>query len=162
MDRLIFLDFDGVLNSASNYRRLRLAGQPAADEYGTLFDERCVAELGRILDHYGDVALVVTSSWRYVHSADTLRTMWRKRRLPGCILGILPTDIVHAPNETEERGIEVQEWLRRQGLREKDCKYVILDDEDAFTPPQHERLVLTDPDRGLTPARAAKALRLLQ
>ncbi len=35
MTKLIFLDFDGVLNSDCNYRRLQTAGESTRDEYGT-------------------------------------------------------------------------------------------------------------------------------
>ena len=85
---VIFLDFDGVLNTEQYHARLTVDGKPTKDTWGPLFDPLAVENLRRILDDT-DTRIVVSSSWRYAHSLDSLRLMWEVRGLPGEILDTL-------------------------------------------------------------------------
>ena len=55
MNKLIFLGFDGVLNTKSYQTRLQAVGKPGWDDYGMLFDPSAVANLKHILDAVPDV-----------------------------------------------------------------------------------------------------------
>ncbi|WP_205961074.1 HAD domain-containing protein, partial [Paramuribaculum intestinale] len=75
---VIFLDFDGVLNTEQCQARLAVEGMPNKDAWGPLFDQRAVENLRRIIDAT-DAAIVISSSWRYAHSLGSLRIMWEVR-----------------------------------------------------------------------------------
>ena len=83
-NKYLFLDFDGVLNSNKNYRTLQMLGVPTRDEYGTIFDSKCVECLRDIIDTI-EIKIVITSSWRFIYDMNMLCGMWRVRELPGYI-----------------------------------------------------------------------------
>ena len=84
-NKYLFLDFDGVLNSNKNYRTLQMLGVPTRDEYGTIFDSKCVECLRDIIDTI-EIKIVITSSWRFIYDMNMLCGMWRVRELPGYFL----------------------------------------------------------------------------
>lgn len=151
---VIFLDFDGVLNTGNS---------PYRDEFGDLFDPASVHELKRIIES-ANPAIVISSSWKML-GLGTLREMWRDRGLPGRIFGITPSD---ASNEMMMRGempspklkgAEIQRWLDEHPDY---THYVILDDEDvAQDDMQRSHLVQTNPNLGLSKEIAEAVLELL-
>ena len=62
--KIIFLDFDGVMDTAYYDHVLAKEGKPGNDKYGTIFDPYCVQNLKRIIDETG-AKIVVSSSWKY-------------------------------------------------------------------------------------------------
>ena len=87
MNKYIFLDFDGVLNTENYLARIRADGKPGWHDYGMLFDPASVANLKRILDAAPDVRIVVGSSWK-VRGLVELRLMWAERGLPGTLYDV--------------------------------------------------------------------------
>ncbi len=160
MTKLLFLDFDGVLNSDRNYRRLQMAAEPTRDEYGTLFDAKCVKRLREIIEATG-AEIVVSSSWRYVHDIDNIRIMWAKRGLPGIIKSYTPTDLLIDPMDNFVRGQEVEEWLKHSGLDDRNCRYAIIDDERQFLSHQLSHFVWTNPEIGLSRDNVLEAIQIL-
>lgn len=128
---IIFLDFDGVLNTERHQARLAVEGKVAKDEWVPLFDPQAVANLQKILEAT-DARIVITSTWRYIHSPGNLRKMWIERGLPGKIFGFLPSD-----SFCMTRGEEIEDWLRDH----KCDHFVIIDDVDEFTSAQHDGLL---------------------
>ena len=55
MNKLILIDFDGVLNTENYQARLQAIGKPGRDDYGMLFAPSAVANLKHILDAAPDV-----------------------------------------------------------------------------------------------------------
>lgn len=152
MDRpVIFLDFDGVLNTEQYQATLAVEGKPAKDRWGMLFDPRAVNNLRRILDSTGSV-IVVSSSWRRIYSLDRLRVMWSARELPGEIVDAIPCGSYYI-----SRGEEINCWLDRNGRPD----YVILDDVDEFMPGQRNRYIEINPIVGITASDANRAIELL-
>lgn len=49
-DKIIFLDFDGVLNTEHYQNYLYHEGKPWQDEHGAFFDPEAVEQLRRIID----------------------------------------------------------------------------------------------------------------
>ena len=49
MNKLILIDFDGVLNTENYQARLQAIGKPGWDDYGMLFDPSAVANLKHTL-----------------------------------------------------------------------------------------------------------------
>ena len=167
---VIFLDFDGVLNTEHHQARLATEGKPTKDAWGPLFDPRApnntpskkVAQescygpgeeenLRRIIDAT-DARIVVTSSWRFAHRLGSLRMMWEVRGLPADSLSALDCDSM-----CMSRGEEIEDWLEEHGRPD----YVIIDDLDDFLPSQRPCYVEINPIVGITEADAQKALEIL-
>lgn len=88
--RILFLDFDGVLNTENYHTQLQAEGKSGWDDFCMLFDPAAVTNLKRILDAVPDVRIVVESSWK-VNGLDELRLMWAERGLPGTLYDITST-----------------------------------------------------------------------
>ena len=151
--KIIFLDFDGVMDTARYELILRISGRLSVDAYGTIFDPECVWNLRQIIDKTG-AKIVVSSSWKDLLSFEELLDMWEKRGLPGEVIGTTPYNL-----ECRNRGDEIDLWLK--GCQEE-CQYVILDDIDGsnFNEHQLERLVVVDAVKGLDEVAAERAIRL--
>ncbi len=148
---VIFLDFDGVLNTEQYQASLATEGKPTKDAWGPLFDPRAVANLRKIVEA-ADARIIISSSWRYSYSLGSLRMMWEVRGLPGEIDGVLACGATYI-----SRGEEIEYWLEGRG----EPAYVILDDLDDFSPEQHPHYVETNPIVGITEADARKAISIL-
>lgn len=168
MERFIFLDFDGVLNTGRYQRELQARGEMGRDAFGPRFDPQAIDALRMLLDRSG-AQLVITSSWRTAGLA-TMRDLWQSRSLPGVVADITPFYMYGAYRTSPQdepfmgftpgcRGLEIAEWLARHA--EPDVSYVILDDEGDFLLRQASRLVRINPETGLTPADARKAMSIL-
>ena len=73
-DKIIFLDFDGVLNTEHYQNYLYHEGKPWQDEHGAFFDPETVEQLRRIIDiTHSDI--VVESSWKYL-GLEAMQEMW--------------------------------------------------------------------------------------
>ena len=169
MKRVLFLDFDGVLNTESHQQMLRLEGKPSWDDFGQLFDPKAVENLKMILDAVPDVLLVISSSWK-LEGLDRMNALWAARGLPGTIHGVTPDYVpdlldinLNDPNNITMlagKGNEVKEWLSRYSP--DGCKYVIVDDVPDFLPEQEAFLVCTDPRTGITHNDAVRVISLLK
>lgn len=148
---VIFLDFDGVLNTEQYQAQLAIDGKPTKDAWGPLFDPRAVANLRKILEAT-DAAIVISSSWRWMFRLGSLRMMWEVRELPGEIIDTIPCGAQYI-----SRGEDIECWFNRNGRPD----YVIIDDLDDFFPSQHDRYIETNPIVGITEADAKKAIEIL-
>lgn len=149
---IIFLDFDGVLNAEQYQVQLAVEGRPTKDAWGPLFNPRAVENLRKVLDAT-HALVVISSSWRCVHSLGSLRMMWNVRELPGEIYDTLPREAACL-----SRGEEIEHWLNRHHRSD----YVIIDDLNDFMPSQYERYVEVNPVVGFTDADAQKAIAILK
>ena len=163
MDKVIFLDIDGVLNTKCWYTQMN--GNTPKDKYGYTFDPRSVANLKKILDETG-AEIVISSSWKSLGLSE-LEEMWQERRLPGKLIGITPNSVsdemlLNADLDHMElfhiRGMEIKEWLDKHG--KKVSHYVIIDDVDNFLSSQKSHFVQTDPEVGITESDVKKVVRL--
>ena len=161
MKRVIFLDFDGVLNTGKYQNQLKING---GKRVGPLFDPESVRNLKTILDAVPDALLVITSSWKDAYGPNMVRSLWKERGLPGKIHSMTRACMDFFPDlESGEmpplKGPEVKQWLEEHDT--KGCKYVILDDMQDFLPKQQSHLVLIDANVGLTADVAIKAIGIL-
>lgn len=169
--KILFLDFDGVLNTGKYSRQLHREKRPGWDDFGELFDPDAVANLKLIIDTVPDVKLVVESSWK-ASGMNYLAGMWAVRDLPGKLFGMTP-DLPHKdllqfdladPDfmvrvEGHCKGNEILAWMKSHA--DEECRYVIIDDCSGFTGELKEHLVLVDPYEGLTQEDTMKAIMLL-
>ena len=164
MAKVIFLDFDGVLNterwhSQANREELK-------DEYGYRFDPVAVENLSRIIEETG-AAIVISSSWKCIGLA-TMQRMWKDRQLPGKVIDITPNSVsdefllnvdLNDMDLLSIRGQEIKDWLIVKGG--SDCNYVIFDDMNDVLQEQEAHFVWVDPAVGITKGNVAQAIRIL-
>lgn len=158
--KVIFLDFDGVLNVIPQ----------GHDDFGGIFHPEFVENLGRIIEETG-AKLVISSSWRH-GGLNRMKDMWEHRGYPGEIIAITP-DLWRRVQDEEfhermERGHEIQAILDQHYSI---SNYVILDDDDDMLPSQRGNFVRTSnninhPDcidigYGLTKECTNQAIRIL-
>lgn len=168
MKRIIFLDFDGVLNTEKYQNQLKINGEKRDDDFGSLFDPESVKNLKTILDAVPDALLVVTSTWKDVLGEDEIYRLWDERKMPGRLYGLtrpyMP-DFSSFDPETDDfsimagKGYEVKQWLN--GHAKGGCRYVILDDMSYFLPEQQPYHVKVDAFNGITKDNVAEALSIL-
>ena len=168
MDRFLFLDFDGVLNTGRYAKRMAQERVDPFDEFGAMFDPEAIANL-KIIVEQTDCKIILSTTWRN-EGIMRMRELWKERNLPGEIFSMTPillsTSFQDAMNGEmmgmplrESKALEINAWIYQNAGR--DYRYVILDDEDYFFPKQQEHLVLTDETEGLTELKAQKAIWIL-
>lgn len=151
MLKIIFLDFDGVMDTSYYDLILHKNGQSENDSFGTVFDPNCVRNLKEIIDKTG-ADIVVSSSWKYFMTYKDFLDMWEYRGLPGFVTDVPPT-----PSTRRNRGDEIDAWLDEC---KESCKYVIIDDLDGsnFNPHQIEHLFVVNPFWGLDENTAKRVI----
>lgn len=150
--KIIFLDFDGVMDNAKYDIYLNKHSLPEKDEFGVLFDPDCIAALAQIIEQTG-AKIVISSSWKDFMTKEEIDQMWQKRQLPGEVIDVTPSISRH-------RGDEIATWLN---LCPDKCQYVILDDQprEQFNTDQYDHLIITNGFYGLTISDAQLAIEIL-
>ncbi len=168
MKKIIFLDFDGVLNTEHYQNLLMYHGKAWKDKHGVYFDPETVAGLKRIVEETG-ADIVIESSWKYL-GLEEMQQMWRDRDMPGKVIDVTPSSasdswLLNAdlddvdPARTQWKGIEIASWIA-DNLHKGD-QYVIIDDEYVILDFQLTHFTQTNPYDGLSPELADKAIRIL-
>ena len=145
--QILFLDFDGVLNSQAAY------DQAGGGDW-RLYREH-VAVLNDILAAAAELQIVVSSSWRFDRDKAELERLLAEQggAVGGRILDVTPRTLFL------RRGEEIDRWLRLNPAVER---WVILDDiAEELTAAQLERAVITDPAVGLRTEHVSAVLRAL-
>lgn len=167
---IIFLDFDGVLNTEKYYCELKSKGLPSDDKYGQLFDPEAVANLRKIIDAT-DARIVVSSSWRYM-GLNVLQRMWYDRDLPGRIVDITPlhllddklrdTDLTQVDMLSLCRGNEIKWYFDEVIDANSDSRrFVIFDDLKEVLPELQDHFVRIDPIVGITEMDVERAIEVV-
>jgi hypothetical protein len=162
---VLFLDFDGVLNSCNWFQKSRRDNPPdpsLTNEEG-MIDPEAVANLNRILEATG-CDVVISSTWRRGHTMGELLRLLVKRGMDKAhwdkfvgktpvLDGKLPSGLFTAV----VRGHEIQAWLDENPGYDR---IAILDDDGdmAHLVP---RLVLTHGIEGLNTEKVDEAICLL-
>ena len=168
MEKYLFLDFDGVLNTSRYAKLLRNEGIDPFDEFGAMFDPKTIVNLKSIIEQT-NCKIVLSTSWRN-EGLLRMRSLWKDRNLPGEIFSMTPillsTTYQDSQNgemfcipEINAKALEINAWLHQYAS--KPSHYVIIDDENIFFQSQQEHLVLTDEYDGLTIDKANIAIRIL-
>lgn len=150
---IIFLDFDGVMDTSFLKISLTKELQALSDRYGLLFDKKCVTNLKKIIDAT-NADIVVTSSWKLDMNLEKLQEMWKYRKLPGKIIDV-------TPNLIGSRSDEISAWLEAHKCI--DIQYVIIDDmsADYFDTPLADHLFNVNPYVGLDSKTADLVIKFL-
>lgn len=166
--KIIFLDFDGVMNTEAWQRHCMTNGLPTDDGFGPVFDPEAVTNLARIIAAVPDIGIVITSSWKW-EGEEKMKRLWQKRNLPGKLLGVAPNYIPNFDDSSFDeilqgrlpigRGADIKAWQEQNNALE--CPYVIFDDIPDFYPEQCPHYIETDPRVGITEEDAKKAIDIL-
>jgi HAD domain in Swiss Army Knife RNA repair proteins len=159
--RIVFLDFDGVLNSHALWARMKEGGD--LSDIDTFLDPDAVARVNRLCTD-SDADVVVSSTWRLSHSRPQLQRLLRERGFKRQVVGVTPDYTVRtAPCGlwvALERGHEIQGWLDDNAKRYDVVSFVILDD-DSDMAHLAARHVKTNATLGLTDADVEQAAKIL-
>ncbi len=153
MNKLIFLDIDGVLDTYESHYML---------------DPVLLDRLGKILGRTG-TWIVVSSSWRASNVPDTVEFMtdYDNPRVGSNpfpftdkVVGVTPILYSVVDGDIDRpatRGEEIAAYLKVHSCD----NYVILDDCDEMLPAQWQHLVLVNDELGLTETDVEKAVGIL-
>jgi HAD domain in Swiss Army Knife RNA repair proteins len=169
--KVIFLDFDGVLNSAASFlveRRIRQGkhtlknGRVAVEAFPPVSETLCrvcTSNFQHVLDEVPDAKIVISSTWRQIFTLDQLRDKLSE-------YGVDSSRVIGMTPETfgGERGREIEMWMTKHP---EVTSYVILDDNYIGPPYQDNHydlgpnFVKTTWNVGLTLALAVSAVKVL-
>lgn len=140
-ERILFLDFDGVLNTPATWTFDKQYGLDVAKV-------KMISDLVNEEDAY----IVISSAWRNNYSLDTLITWLGQRGLRNArkrVIGKTPKY-----PDMRFRGVEIMIWLH---MHPSVTSYVAIDDNNWLDGVKH-RWVRTDYRKGVTP-KTIKAAR---
>ena len=144
--KVIFLDFDGVLNSAASFGyeerfRDRNPNKVLGPVNQTLCNV-CTSNFQLILEHFPEVKVVISSTWRNLFPLD-----WLRNHLAG--YGIDSSRVIDKTPGTDwgYRGEEIQAWLDKHPEVKTN---VVLDDNEIGGGIPDERIIKTSWNVGLT------------
>lgn len=164
--KVIFLDFDGVLNSSASFkmharkrRKLMEKDPEAAKQYhiNEHLCEVCASNFQYILDKCPDAKIVISSAWRNLYELD-----WLKEKLAS--YGIDSSKVIDKTGQvvrgfTYARGEEIGEWLSEHP---EVTHFAIIDDNHIGNGYEADgKVVATNWFQGLTLSDAHKAIGLL-
>ena len=142
---VVFLDFDGVLNSKSYIARCRSERKNFDVAGPTGLDKDAVSKINRLAAL--GCKFVISSTWRHIYSSkESLQNLLNLRGFNGEVIGVTPQLWLR------HRGDEIQKWLDDWDMNE--CgdgisSFVIIDDNDDM---EHltRHLIKTDDAVGVT------------
>lgn len=157
--KVIFLDFDGVLNSRASFimenRRRQGLSKKKKEELGPINESLChvcCSNFQLILEHFPEVKIVISSTWRELFDLE-----WLKAKLSS--YGIDSSRVIdRTPGSFgRSRGFEINSWLEDHPEVKT---YLILDDNHIGDKFEHE-IVFTTWNVGLTLDHVEKAIKVL-
>ena len=150
MEKYIFLDFDGVINTPKGK-----------------FAKKAVANLLHLLER-SDAKIIISSTWR-LQGMEYIQQLWQEHHMQGEVIGLTPscnsTNFSNVDGQEEWqglhgcKGLEIAEWLRLNA--KEPYRYIILDDEEDFLFSQREHLVKVEGSKGLDKADVRVGIQIL-
>ena len=139
---LVFLDFDGVLNSTRSAIAMQTYNR--FDPIAVMLVERLCVE--------GEARIVVSSTWRIGHET----TQSLRDRMRDCGALRLSRYVIGMTGRSKTRGHEIAEWRE---AHKHAGPYVILDDDSDML--EGQPLVKTDHEYGMSRAEFDTAANIL-
>jgi hypothetical protein len=120
--KVIFLDFDGVLNSAASFHmELRVPREQRKCPVNETLCRVCCSNLQFVIDQTPGVKIVLSTTWRELFDMDWLRAKLLEYGVDGTLV------IDRTPSSFRSRGHEIEEWLMDHP---EVHDFVIIDDND--------------------------------
>lgn len=130
--KIIFLDFDGVINGGFN----KILGGESGFHW---WIQSAVDNINSLLEQSG-AKIVVSSSWRlkenWPDGGDRINLLTNQLVWFGIkkelidIIGITPEDLFDIEGYPAARAAEIREWLFNNGSM--DDNFIVIDDQDIF------------------------------
>ena len=133
--KILFLDFDGVINSVRSATAFGGFPWNIAPESLKLFDPVSLSLIRKLCSE-NDIKIVISSTWRKCFTCEALAEALQ--------LPIIDTTIIRYSEKS--RGEEIKEWLVNHP---EITDYVIIDDDSDMLEEQKPRFVHTNPYDGL-------------
>lgn len=156
--KVIFLDFDGVLNSSASF--IMETRKRKALPKGTLCPVNqtlcyvCCSNFQYVLEHAPDAKIVISSTWRQIFDLDWLRAKLTSYGIDGSRV------IDETPHTfSGPRGREINLWLEDHP---EVTDYVIIDDSYIGGKFTEKEIVKTTWEVGMTLAHALQAIKILK
>lgn len=154
MNKIIFLDIDGVLNNDEHLKKFSRSKNPM---------DHIMPEKVKLLNSIikdTSAKIVLSTGWRVVLGAAETADVLLNSGLEGSIVGSTP-DLPRRFSEVIPRWKEIQTWINQN--KNKIANFVILDDlEFASNDKLSKNFILTDSKNGLTEADVTKAILILK
>jgi hypothetical protein len=148
--RVLFLDFDGVLNTRAFVESAGWSPPLGAADDARILNPGAVEHLNFIVEQTGAV-VVVSSSWRSTHSLAQLAAMLGARGFRGRVHSATP----ELPGRHRAR--EIAQWLADNPVE----RFAVVDDDPSCGEVFAPQFVLTSFEEGLTRAHAERLVRIL-
>lgn len=146
--KVIFLDFDGVLNSLQSFKmweykkdqskwetEMYAGWKGSMREYLAMeFCPICFSNMEELVRRNPDVKIVISSSWRQGETVESLKQIL----FPSKLISEAVIDVTESFSKI--RGEEIQKWLNEHP---EVTKYVIVDDDSEMLDSQKENFVKT-------------------
>lgn len=158
--RVVFLDFDGVMNSGAWEHERQDAKYADWSKERRQFDPHAVKLLNELIERSVS-KIVVSSSWRQGRTTRELAQWLWDVGIRGEVIGKTPNcgcGMPQTPHTAGDRGLEIAWWLEAHPGHVS--SFVVLDDGKDMAHVA-DRLVWCDPDWGLRPNDVARAVTLL-
>lgn len=163
--KVIFLDFDGVLNSEGSMhyewrRRNHFKEQGLKGKIEESLCRVCTSNFQHILDTYREVKIVISSTWRINYSIPWLQEKLASYGIDSSrVIGRTPDLFRSTLNG--DRGMEIAEWLSENPSV---SHYIVIDDNDEGISKLHghDKFVFTTWEGGMTFAHANEAIKKLK
>jgi hypothetical protein len=150
MKRYLFLDVDGVLNHPGTWGK-----RPSVEA----IDRDKTIRLSALVEKL-DLHIVISSSWKHMHTIEEMRQMLHTRGLRHAATRVVSMTPHAFEFDHDSRGAEITVWLK---LNAPDAHYAILDDMDLDSfEGLGEHLIQTDGSIGLTDRDCARVERCLE
>ena len=134
--KIIFLDFDGVLNSTPSFITWRKARQEGLVHQYANPDASCVTLVNRLILADPEIRVVLSTSWRTMGDIPFLRNILINDFGLSKDAAAMVIDKTCDPKLSgRRRGHEIAEWLLENASKGI-THYVILDDNSDMTPEQ--------------------------
>ena len=150
----VFVDIDGVLNTGAHIRRQKLeTGESSIRNWCPV----AMAHLRLVIEYYNG-QIVVSSTWRYDHSLEQLKSLFEKNGLPPHFVVDATPPLIHNTPGPVTRGDEIRAWID-ENLEKKQIqfqRYIILDDVDDGLTPFGDRFIQCDPKTGFADKEKVK------
>jgi len=145
--KIIFLDIDGVLNSAKYYKTV-----DRTKKDWNRFNPLAVEMIRRLVKEY-DASIVTSSTWRY-----GLVKELKNELIKSGLIKYLHKDWKTPEIYPSHRGEEINLWL---GNHPEAINYVIIDDDEDILEEQKNRFIRTNIKEGMTEEHYYKVRQIL-
>ena len=157
--KILFLDFDGVLNSIQDSIYFRRMG----GDFGLKLSPLACSNVQFLLDKEPKLRIVISSTWRVLHPFKELKQILTDNGIDGTkVIGVTPIK-VYKLLEGQCRGSQIKSWLDHQSIKSDFYvdRYAIVDDDSDMLESQREFFVKTSILHGFMFSEALSVARIL-